>query len=706
MNPRGADDSSNGVPDASGLTRREFLRAAGGVVVLFSIERSLEAGGGGSAPAGTVADFDAWLRIGEDGRITVFAPTPEVGQNLRTELAQLAAEELSTPLSSVGVVLGDTDRVPDDPGVCASSAISTIGLTVRQAAAEAREILAAMAAERWGVPRAEVALKDGRVVLASDPKTAIGLGELARGQRLVRRLKQPAPLKPRAEYALVGKSAPAIDGPAYVTGKAAFAADLRLPKLAYGKVLMPPCLGAKLVRAETASAATQPGVIAVVQEDDFVGVVALRPDLAERALRSIQATWEEGAHASMAALYRGLRASAKLEERLGVRGDVEASLAGARHGYSASYRTPFAAHAPIEPHAALASAQGDRIVVYAGTQRPFDHRKAVAEALGMSAGKVRVIVPAVGGAFGGKDAPDISVQAARLARAVGRPVLLSQSREEEMSWNSFRPAAVIDVRCGVTEKGEIAAWDADVFNCGSRGAEPPYTFPNQRVRVYECDSPLPQGRWRGLGGSANAFAREVHLDYVASELGEDPVGMRLRHLRSDARMKRVVRAAAERYGWEDRRPPTGLGAGFACAADAGSCAAVVADVEVERSSGQVRVRRVLVVQESGLVVNPDNLCNQIEGGVVMGLGLALQEAVRYEQGRILSRSFASYPIPTIREAPALEIVVLPAPDSPPQGGATAALCAVAPAVANAVFDAIGRRLPEVPLAPVRLRAGL
>ena len=702
MNPWGEDDSSNAGSGASGLTRREFLRAAGGVVILFSIGRSLEAGG--SAPASTAADVDAWLRVGEDGRITVFAPTPEVGQNLRTELAQLAAEELSTPLSSVAVVLGDTDRVPADPGVCASSAISTIGMTVRQAAAEAREILAAMAAERWGVPRSQVVLKDGRVVLASDPDTAVGLGDLARGQRLVRRLKRPAPLKQREEYALVGTSAPAIDGPAYVRGKAAFAADMRLPKLAYGKVLMPPCLGATLVRAETTSAASQPGVIAVVEEDDFVGLVALRPDLAERALRSVQATWEEGAHASVAALYTGLRATARLEERVGVRGDVEASLAGARRGYSASYRTPFAAHAPIEPHAAVASPQGDRIVVYAGTQRPFDHRKAVAEALGMPVEKVRVIVPAVGGAFGGKDAPDISVQAARLARAVGRPVLLSQSREEEMSWNSFRPAALIEIRCGVTEKGEIAAWDADVYNCGSRGAEPPYTFANQRVRVYECDSPLPQGHWRGLGASANAFAREVHLDYMASELGEDPVGMRLRHLGGNARMARVVRAAVERYGWEDRRPPTGLGAGFACAADAGSCAAVVADVEVERTSGQIRVRRVLVVQESGLVVNPDNLRNQIEGGVVMGLGLALREAVRSEQGRILSRSFTSYPIPTFRDTPAMEIVVLPTTDVLPRGGGTAALCAVAPAVANAVFDAVGMRLRELPLAPVRLRS--
>ncbi|HUU53405.1 MAG TPA: molybdopterin cofactor-binding domain-containing protein [Armatimonadota bacterium] len=705
MKPRGADDSSKDECGGSGLTRREFLQAAGGVVVLFSIARPLEAGGGGSAPPTAVGDINAWLRIGQDGRITVFAPTPEVGQGLRTELAQLAAEELSAPLSSVDVILGDTDRVPADAGVSASSALSTIGAKVRQAAAEAREMVASMAAERWGVPRAGVVIEDGRAVLASDPETFVGLGELAGGRRLVRRLERPAPLKPAAEHTLVGRPAPAIDGPAYVRGKARFAGDVRLPDLTYAKVLRAPCLGAKLVRAETGVAAAQPGVIAVVQEDDFVGVVAVRPDLAERALRSIQATWEEGEHASIGSLYQDLRQSAELEQEIAVRGDVETALAGARQGYSASYRTPFAAHAPIEPHAAVASPQGERIVVYVGTERPFGHRTAVAEALGMPPEKVRVIVPAVGGAFGGKDGPDVAVDAARLARAVGRPVLLSQSRVEEMSWNYFRPAAVIDVRCGVTEKGEIAAWDADVFNCGSRGAEPPYAFPNQRVRVYRCNSPLPQGPWRGLGGSANAFAREVHLDYVASELGEDPVAVRLRHLRGDAGMERVVRAAAERYGWHDRRPPTGLGAGFACAADDGSCAAVVADVEVERASGQVRVRRVLVVQDGGLVVNPDNLRSQIEGAVVMGLGLALREAVRYEQGRILTGSFASYPVPTFREAPSVEIVVLPDPASPPRGGATATLCAIAPAVANALFDAVGKRLRELPLASVRLRAG-
>ncbi len=704
MDSSRADDSSPGPAGGPGLTRRGFLQAAGGIIVLFGLGSSAEAAEGpGSAASAAVDDINAWLRIGQEGRVTVFAPVPEVGQGLRTELAQLAAEELSASLSSIEVILGDTDRVPPDTGVCASSAIPTIGVGIRQAAAEVREILAAMAADRWGVPRSEVLLRDGRAVLVSDPDISVGLGELARGQRLVRRPERPASVKQAAEHRLVGQSVPAIDGPAYVTGKAKFAADLRLPNLAYGKILRPPCLGAKLVRAKAGSAAAQPGVIAVVQEDDFVGVVGIRPDVAERALRSIQPVWEEGEQPSVSSLYRDLRATAKLDEQLGVRGDVEAALAGARHGYSASYRAPFIAHAPLEPHGAVAAVQGDRIVVYAGTQRPFRHRGAVADALGLPPGKVRVIVPFVGGAFGGKDAPDVSVQAARLARAVGRPVLVSQSREEELSWNYFRPAALIDVRCGVTGEGKITAWDAEVFNCGSRGAAPAYSFPNQRIRVYRCDSPLRQGPWRGLGGSANAFAREVHLDHVASELGQDPVAVRLRHLGSGTRMERVVRAAAQRYGWQGRRPPTGLGAGFACADDAGSCAAVVAEVEVERASGQVRVRRVLVVQDSGLVINPDNLRNQIEGAAVMALGFTLQEGVRYERGRVLTRSFASYPIPTFRDTPAVESVLLPDPESPPQGGGTATLCAVAPAVANAVFDAVGKRLRELPLAPAVIR---
>jgi len=320
--------------------------------------------------------------------------------------------------------------------------------------------------------------------------------------------------------------------------------------------------------------------------------------------------------------------------------------------------------------------------------------------------EVRVIATTVGGAFGGKDAADVSVQAARLARVLGRPVMVTQTREEELTWNYFRPAALIDLRCGVGEDGQIMAWGCDVFNCGPRGAEPPYAFHNQRIRSYGCEPPLRQGPWRGLGGPANTFGREVHVDHVASELGKDPVEFRLGHLRHHPRLSRVLEVAAERHGWRPHRAPTGLGVGAACAEDAGSCVAEVAEVEVDRVSGEVRVRRVVVAQDSGPVINPDGVRSQIEGAVVMGLGFALREAVRYEQGRILTRSFTSYPIPTFRDAPIIDTVLVPNSDCPSGGAGTPAICPIAAAVANAVFDAVGERLRELPLSPNRVRAAL
>jgi isoquinoline 1-oxidoreductase len=273
-----------------------------------------------------------------------------------------------------------------------------------------------------------------------------------------------------------------------------------------------------------------------------------------------------------------------------------------------------------------------------------------------------------------------------------------------MTWDRFRPAALVDVRCGIGPDGSLLAWDCDLFNCGPRGAQFLYATPNLRLRSYRCASPLPQGPWRGNGAQANTFAREVHLDHVASELSEDPVAYRLRHLAPDSRLARAIEAAASAYRWSPHVSPTGHGVGFACASDGGSVVAEIAEVEVERASGQIRVRRVVVAQESGVVVNPDGLRNQIEGGVVMGLGPTLHEAVRYEGGRCLSRSFASYPIPTFLDAPSVDITLVPNPDLPPQSGGNAALCAVAPAVANAVFDATGQRLRDLPLGRVRTGA--
>ena len=688
-----------------GMTRRDFLRLAGGVVVLFSVGADLRGLAAEGRPPNPADDLNAWLRIGADSRVTVFTPTPEVGQGVRTSLAQIVAEELSIPLSSVDMVMGDTDRVPAGLAPGPGATIPTIGLRLRAAAAKAREILAEIAAEKWQVARAAVEIRDGRAVLVEDPETAAPIGELTQGKRIVRKLQGTSSPKSAGDRRLVGQPKPRADGASIVRGKTQFVADVRLPNMAYARLLRPPCLGAELVDADTRGAAGQPGVLAVVQQGDLIAVVATRADLAEKALRHIRATWREPKHTALASLYDSLRRSAKLAERVREQGDVEGALAAAQYGFSASYHAPFVAHAPIEPHGAVAAQEGDRITIYASTQRPFAHRDAVARALGLPPGRVRVIAPQVGGAFGGKHEADVSIAAAHLARAVARPVMLTLTREEEFTWNYFRPAAVIDVQCGV-ENGQITAWACDIFNCGPRGALPPYSFANQRISSYTCSSPLRQGPWRGDGGPINTFAREVHLDHVASELGHDPVEFRLRHLRADPRMTRVVKAAAEAFRWQPQRSPTGLGRGFACAFDSGTCVAQIAEVEVAPVTGAVRVRRVLTAHDSGLVINPDGIRNQIEGAVTMGLGFALREAVRYEQGRVLTNTFTSYPIPTLRDTPALDTILIPNPEHPPQAGGTPAIFPIAAAVANAVFDAIGRRIRELPLSPERIRGAL
>ena len=706
MNPQDRSHRAEARGGREGLTRREFLGATGGLLLLFTLAPESAVAGAAPVAPGVPADLNAWLRVGPKAEVTVFTGAVELGQGVRTALAQMVAEELTFPVAAVKMVMGDVDRAPSLANIHAEGTIATVGVRLREVAAEAREMLAHMAAQRWGVSREAVTVVGGRAVLPSATDTSVALGELAQGQPITRRATSSPALTPQREHRVIGQRAPRTEGPALVTGEAKFVADLRLPGMAYGKVLRPPCLGAQLMAAEVAVARAQPGVLAVVSEGGFVGVVAVRGDVAERALRLVQATWREADHPSMTTLFEDLRRTARPDGPERSTGNTEAALTGARHGFSASYRAAFVAHAPIEPHGAVAAPGPEGLTIYASTPRPQAHREAVAAALALPLARVRVVAMPVGGAFGGKDAADVSIEAARLATAAGCPVMLTQSRREELAWNYFRPAALIDLRCGVSAAGRITAWDCAVFNCGARGADPGYSFPNLRVRSHRCDSPLRPGHWRGDGGPLNTFAREVHLDYAASQLGIDPIAFRLRHLDGSPRLAAVVRAAAERYGWRPRQAPTGLGVGFACAADSGTCVAHIVEVEVAWRSGEVRVRRVTVAQDSGLVVNPDGLRSQIEGAVVMGLGFTLREAVRYEQGRILTDRFASYPIPTLPETPDIDVVLVSDGETPPKAAGEPAIFPVAAAVANAIFDATGKRFRELPISPDRVAAAL
>ncbi len=691
--------------DDSRLTRREFLGLTGGLVVYLAIPGQL-ALAAGETEAGRAPEFNAYVRIAPDNRVTVFTGKVEMGQGNQTALGQMVAEELTVPMSSIDMVMGDTDRVPYDGGTWGSMSIRFMGVELRAAAAEAREILTQMAAEKWGVTANEVVVSDGRISLARDASTSVTLGELTQGKQIMRELEREPSLRPVSDYRVVGKSVPRLDGRAIVAGEEQFVGDVRLPGMLYGAVLHPPSFGARLTSTDAGPAERMVGVIAVVREGEFVGVVSERREIAEEARDLIRATWEEVAHPSMATLYEDLRKTATLDDTVSEEGAPAEALESARRDFSATYRTAFVAHAPVEPHVAVADVKQDRETVYSNTQTPFLQRDAVAQALGLDPQQVRMLVPRLGGGFGGKTNADVAIASARLSRAVNRPVMLSQSRTEEMTWNYFKPAALIDIRCAVNGQGQIDAWDCDVYNCGGRGAAPPYQLANHRVRSFGSDSPLRQGAWRGLAGSANTFAIEVHMDDVASQLGEDPVEFRLRHLGNDPRLANTVRAVAEKYGWQPKRAPTGRGVGFACAIDVGSRVAEIVEVEIDRDTGVVRVLRVVVAHESGLVINPDGIESQIEGAIIMGLGPALWEAVRYERGRILTDGYSEYPIPTMRDAPEINIVLVPNVTHPPQGAGEPAIFPIAAAVANAIFDATGKRLRELPLSPDRVLAAL
>ncbi len=686
------------------ISRREFLSLAGGLLVLVTAPRAvLEAAR--AAGLGQVEEINAWLLIAADNKVTAFAGKVEMGEGIRTSFAQMVAEELTVPPSSVEMIIGDTARVPYDRGTFGSLSTRTVGRTLMAAAARARETLVQLAAERWGAKPDQLVVRDGRISMKTDAAKSVTLGELTQGKHIVHALPGEPRLIPFAEHETIGKPLHRVDGPAIVTGEEKFVGDLRMPGMAYAVLLYPPSFGAELVSVHKAEAEKLPGVVGVVREDDLIGVIAERQDIAERARSLIRATWRETTQPAQSTLYDDLRRTGKPEGTVVDDPGVASALAAARATFRSSYRTAYLAHAPIEPHVALVSVEADGVKAWVSAQTPFPHRDEIAEALGVDSTKVHVIVPRVGGGFGGKERADLAVAAARLSRAVKRPVLLSQNRAEEMTWNYFKPAALIDVRCGVDGSGRVQAWESDIYNCGGRGAEPPYGFP-KRVRTLECDAPLDQGAWRGLAGSANTFAIECHIDEMAARLGVDPVEFRLRHLENDPRLASAVKAAAEKYGWKSRAGQSGRGVGFACASDAGSRVAEIVEIELERTTGVMRVNRIVAAMECGWVINPNGLTNQIQGAITMGLGMALREAVRYENGKILTDSFASYRIPTIKDTPVIESVLVENASHPPEGAGEPPIFPVAAAVANAFFDLTGKRIREIPLSPESVSAAL
>ncbi|MBI4961909.1 MAG: xanthine dehydrogenase family protein molybdopterin-binding subunit [Desulfomonile tiedjei] len=700
---------------ASSLTidRRQFLKVlGGGIIVCFTPILPLQAPEALSAVTrGLPEDFNAFLRINEDGKVSCFTGKIEMGQGIITSLAQMLADELDVPLNSVDMVMGDTDRCPWDAGTYGSMSTKYFGPPLRAAAAEARAILIQLAAESLGVPPDRLETKTGAVLDKLAPARKLSYGELTKGRRIERRLGEKPRLKALVDFTVSGKPAIRTDALDKVTGKAKFAGDISLPGMLHARILRAPAHGAKLMAVDTAAATKVAGAL-IVQDGDMIAALHAAPDEAEKALNLVQAKFDRP--------HTNLNDSNIFEHLLSVApsGTIVAETGDLAHGkglastvVEATYRQGYVAHAPIETHTAVASIEGDKVTVWASTQRPFAAQEDVAQAIGFPLQNVRVITPLVGGAFGGKERNRHAVEAARLAKLTGKPVQVVRSRAEEFFYDSFQPAAIVKVASGLDASNRIVFWDYHVYFAGGDKAPTFYEVPHKRTAAYggwretRSSHPFDTGPWRGPNGNTNTFARESHMDALAASAGVDPLAFRLTHL-NDKRMLRVLETAAGAFGWSPAVPPSGKGQGLACVIYKGTYVAAMAQVEVDKGSGRCGVKRVVLAQDMGQVVNPEGAKMQMEGCAMMGLGYALSETVRFRDGEILDLSFDTYHIPRFSWLPEIEAILVDNPDVPPQEGGEPAITCMGAVVANAIFDAIGVRFHELPITEKRIQEAL
>jgi len=688
------------------LARRDFFKLLGAGIAVFAVAKQTIAATQETAPTRGFHPEElpdaitAWLHVGEDGIVTAFTGKVEIGQNIRTSLAQTVADELHVPFDSVRMVTADTALTPFDFGTVGSRSMPTMSPQLRRVANAARELLVQAAAKQWNLSPDKLTAADGKV---TDPASGRSLrySELARGSTLTRSLPADDPVTPPDKWTIAGQPIPKKDARAFVTGEHKYTPDLIRPGMLYGKILRPPSFGATVTSYDAAKAQSITGVT-VVRDGDFIAVAAASELAAQKAAAAIHAEWKEEPQTSSKELFAYLKKNAKpgTEGRsLRTKGSMEQGLAAAAHKLESTHNIAFIAHSPLEPRAALAewSPEG-KLTVWTGSQRPFAIRDELASVFHLSEKDVRVIVPDTGAAYGGKHTGDAALEAARLARAAGKPVKVVWTREEEFTWAYFRPAGVIEIKSGVASDGSLTAWEFHNYNSGMSAIDTPYTVANQHIEFHSTTCPLRSGSYRGLAATANFFARESHMDALARAAQLDPLEFRLKNL-SDERLRAVFEAAAKSFGWPAKKTGERQGFGIAGGMEKGGYVATCAEVSADRSSGAVRVVRVTTAFECGAIVNPDGLRNQVVGANIQGLGGALFEAIEFENGRITNPRFSSYRVPRFRDVPDVQAVLLDRKDLASAGAGETPIMAVAPAVGNAVFDATGIRVNDLPMIP-------
>jgi len=734
--------------NAPRLNRREFTAGLGAIVVAFNLApESASAQAPAKLPGSLQTNrmLDAWLRINPDGTATVFSGKVELGQGIRTALAQIAADELDLPFERIAMVCGDTARTPDEGHTSGSFSIEMSGTALRFAGAEARAILLDLAAARLGVAADTLTVSDG-IVAASDGRK-ISYGELAGSVDLHREATAKSKPKQPGQHKYVGKSIARLDIPAKVTGGVAYVQDIRLPGMVHGRVVRPPRANAKLASLDAGPVKALPGVIAVVQDGSFLAVIAEREEQAIRARQMLadHAEWSGGdALFDQRGLYDHLRS---LPAKDSVVSEKTATVPADTRVVAATYTRPYTMHGSIGPSCAIAQFEDGKFTVWSHTQGVFPLRKDLAKALKVDGASIRCIHAEGSGCYGHNGADDVALDAALMARAAAaRPVRVQWMRDDEHVWEPYGAAMIMQARAALVA-GKIVDWNYDVWSNthamrpgekegtnllaswylaepqpmspprvipqpsggGDRNAVPLYDFPSQKITQHFIPAmPLRVSSLRTLGGYANVFAVESFMDELAAAAGADPVAFRLGHL-SDPRAKAVIEAAAQKAKWTAGEKGTGTrgrGIGFAKYKTLATYVAVIAEVEVDRASGKIRVTHAYAAADSGEIVNPDGLTNQIEGGIIQSTSWTLHEAVRFDKGGITSRNWAGYPILTMPEVPTVETVLIDRPTEKSLGAGEASQGPMAGAIANAFAHATGQRLRDLPFDAERVKAAL
>jgi nicotinate dehydrogenase subunit B len=685
-----------------GVDRRHFIKIFGGGIALIVPMSNLLAqqqrgeSGRGGMNRSVPNEIGAWIHIDETGGVTAYTGKVEMGQNIRTSLSQAVAEEMRIPVSMVSLVMGDTDLTPFDAGTFGSRTTPTMAPQLRKAAAAARDTLISLAAAQLNVDPSTVRIVNAKFV-NHDTSKALSFAEVAKGQKLIKAISADVKTASPNEWTIAGTAVPKVSARDFVTGKHQYTSDINREGMLFGKIVRPAGFDSTLLSVDTKAAETMPGVT-VVHDGDFIGVAAPDQITATRAVNAVAVHWKTPGQPGAAAVFDYFRKNVSENREGGGRpiGSVADGLAAADKKLDQTYTVAYIAHAPLEPRAAVAEWKDDKLTVWTGTQRPFGVRTELAEAFHISEEKVRVIVPDTGSGYGGKHTGECALEAARLAKATGKPIKLVWTREEEFTWAYFRPAGVIDVKSGVTNAGNITAWEFHNYNSGPSGIQTNYDIANQNIQFHQTKSPLRQGSYRGLAATANHFARETHIDELAALVSMDPLKFRLQNTKDD-RLKKVLEAAANSFGWLRAKTTSERGYGIACGFEKGGYVATCAEVSVDPKTKKTKIERVVTAFECGAIVNPVHLHNQVEGAVVQAIGGALFEQVQFENGQILNPKFSKYRVPRFSDMPAIEIVLLNRKDLPSAGAGETPIVGLAPAVGNAIFNATGTRLRSLPL---------